>query len=298
MASIRHFFALVVLMMAGFAGSPVYAQQVLSFSTGYQFETSEDGTSGSTVRLSVPARATILNVNTTIRRTPGKGVGPLTTIPLRVEFKNPQGGNAAGTQFPSAGTVQIALPDFVNPAGTFRSQKGCNDTWKVNITTQSSSEHEVRIFGTVTFIVMMPGPVNLDMIGSSPLLKPGDERDRNITAHDGLSQNSDLIAGPGVFRIKAKWDNDLFHKFSGPQRMKVKLLKPNGSSANDDTGTPSNIAFTYRATQADANLSGRWKVRVRNRGNSPTENFDIENWPIFNSTFQAECSEGSSITAD
>ena len=289
--------AAMVWMMAGFGGSPGYGQEPRALSTGYQFGGDANEASGVTVRLRVPARATILNVNTTIRRDPGRDLTLMETIPLRVEFKNPEGGNAAGTQFPSAGPVQIALPDFVNPLGTFRSQKGCDDTWKVNIKTQSGLKPKARISGTVTIIFLMPGPVNLDMIGGSPVLRPGEVATRDITGHDLLAPNQALIAGPGIFRIKAKWDNDLLHAFAGHQAMRVTLLKPNGNIANGESGRPSAINFTYRVTQADADLRGRWKVRVRNQGNNATEHFDIEQPLVFNSTFQAQCLGGASLIA-
>lgn len=289
--------SIAVLMIAALSGASVYAQQVQTFSRGYQFGPGTGNPTGSTISLRVPARTTIINVNTTIRRDPGPGAAAINNIPLRVEFKNPQNGDAAGPQFPSAGVVQIALPDFVNPLGTFRSQKGCNDTWKVNIKTQNGLAPAARVWGTVTFVVMNPFRVDLDMVGSSPTLNPGANFVRNLSGHELASSNADLITGPGLFRIRAKWDTDLTDIFHlGNKVMNVALIRPNGSIANSQSALASNINFTYTATQADANQSGSWEVRATNQGNGRTVNFDIENWPLFNSTFQGVCSGGSSIS--
>ena len=146
------------------------------------------------------------------------------------------------------------------------------------------------------FIEDCPNTVNLDMEGTTLSLDKGNSATRDI-------YNVSRIKGEIL--LKAKWHTatlipNVFVK------LKIELLKPDGSVAQSgnffsahaptDKTPRLNIAMSYHLTQNDAELSGKWKIRVTNNSNEKIEGFNIEKGndtnPFvsnFNSTYKADC---------
>ena len=299
-------FVFAALVLVGVVGS-VFAQETLS--GGYAFGPGTDKTSSDEVTLRVPARTTV-GIIVELRRnlSDSNGVPVTGDVNVAIEVFKPSGTTAVINQTASATVVLAALQisSLTVPGLVNRSQKGCPNTWKVKISTTSNNTPRVRVFGTVRFLFVRPGMVNLGMEGGAFNLKGNSVR-KTLAGHEliGFGLDRSLIAGTGIFRIKAKWHTAWYEGLNKFFRLRVQLLRPDGTTAADETGfsqhAPSGRApkvnFTYTVTPEDAAMSGRWRVRVSNPGaNQDIENFDIErgldlNSPSFNSTFLAQCSD-------
>lgn len=259
-------------------------------------------TSNASVTLNVPARTTI-RVTGLLNPVSGLTLG----VPVVVEVFRPGGTSPIASlntvAAPLLSASQPSVP-FAFLVETFTSQVGCPSTWRVRVRTANNSVPSAPVTGSVTFDFERPGIVNLDMVGDSISVARNDTRTRPLAGHDTLGiANSSLIAGTGTFRIKAKWDTDWAIWPVGQFfRVGVDLVRPNGSIATGENNlsqhaSSNKLDFTYTVTPADAAMIGTWRVRIRNTlttvnqgGPVRINNFDIENWPSFNSTFQAACS--------
>lgn len=302
-------FVFAALILVGVVDS-VFAQETLS--GGYAFGPGTNKTSGDEVTLRVPARTNVGIIVELQRNLSNSNGVPVTgDVNVKIEVFKPNGNTAIISQTASATVIQAGLqiPAVTFP-GVYSSQKGCPDTWKVKIRTTSDNAPPVRVFGTVRFAFVRPGTVNLGMEGGSFGLK-GNSTNKILGGRELTGLNGSLITGTGRFSIKAKWHTDPadilnFGKFF---RLRVQLLRPDGTTAADETGysqhapsgkTPK-VSFTYTVTAEDDAMSGEWKLRVSNPGeNQDIVNFDIErgldiNSPSFNSTFLAQCSNSVGV---
>lgn len=307
---------LAMLAAAVMAAAPIYSQETLS--GGYEFGPGLAQTARDDVRLNVPARTNVTFLVLLQRNLMSpRGLQIPTDVPVVVEVFRPDG-TLAASQAASATVVSSGIPVPVVPVvGTFTSQQGCPSAWTVRIRSVSTLGPPVRIFGNVTFGFMKPGTTNLDMEGDVAL-NAGTSVTRNISGHQ-LVGNSDraLIAGTGVFRIRAKWHTDPLDlnpaHFNHYFKAKVELLRPNntvaaseeGFSRHSPTANTPKIDFSYTATAADQVLTGAWKVRVSNlAGNPRIVGFDLEKGLVdplaptlagFNSTFTPQCSTAIAV---
>lgn len=147
-----------------------------------------------------------------------------------------------------------------------------------------------------TFTENCPSSVNLDMEGSTFALDKDSSATRDLL---GVSRKE------GVIKLQAKWHTatlipNVFVK------LKVELLRPNGTVADSATSysthAPSDKqpsfrnSMHYEMTQADAGMTGTWRIRVTNNSNERIEGFNIEKGsdsnPFvrdFKSTYKANC---------
>lgn len=285
-----------------------------TLSASYQFGPGTSDLTSVTKSINLPAR-TNLNVLVTIQRnaTQPNGIPYSKDIAVKVELLRPNGTTAI-SQDASASFVGIGIPVPVIPMpGVFSSQKGCPDKWKLRVRTSDNSTPAVRIFGTVTFNYFPPGTVNVGLTDGSFSINAGSTTTKPISGHDIASMNSDLIAGTGVFHIKAKWHTDPLDVFNFGKyfQLTVRLLRPDGTiaasevsgfSQHSPSGHSPKVNFTYTVTAADAAMSGDWKIRaVSSSGVPKIVGFDIQRGldplsPSFNSTFKAQCSSTIAIS--
>ena len=303
------------MIFAAFAGVPAFAQETLS--GGYSFGPGTTNLVRDDVRINLPARTNVTFLVLLQRNlTDATGRRVPMDVPVVVEVFKPDGALAT-SQAASATVISAGLPIPIVPiVGTFTSQVGCPSLWTVRVRTASNLASPVRIFGTVTFGFIKRSSVNLDMEGAVELNAATDVS-KALAGHQ-LIGNSDraLIAGAGIFRIKAKWHTDPldlnplhFGKFF---RTRVELLRPNNTVAASEEGfsqhasTTPKIDFTYTATGADAAMTGAWRVRINNlAGNPRIVGFDIEKGLVdplaptlasFNSTFVPQCSTATTVS--
>jgi hypothetical protein len=300
---------LVGFFLAAIAILPVSAQETLG--EGYEFGPGLAQTTQDTVSLRVPARTTV-GIALTVQRnlTNQNGIPVPNDVNVRIEVFAPNSTTATITQTASATVVTGALqiPTIAIP-GVYTSQQGCPGVWRVRISA-SNGTTPVRIFGTVTFAIVRPGAVNLDMVGDLNLAD-NMERTAQLSGH-GLTGSPDntLIAGTGTFRIRAKWHTDPTDvlNFGRYFRLTVALLRPNNTVAASENGfsrhAPSDrtpkIDFSYNVTPQDLAMTGTWKIRAtRSAGTPKIVGFDIEKDLVdplapalasFHSTFSAGCS--------
>jgi hypothetical protein len=306
-----------ILLLLGFT-VVIHAGSVRSFgetlSGSYQFGPGTSQLTGAIKSLNVPARTNI-NVIVTLQRnlTNPMGIPHAADIAVKVDLIRPDGSTAI-SQDASASVIGVGLPIPVVPMpGVFNSQRGCPGTWRVRVRTASGAAPAVRIFGTVTFNYFPPGTVSLAMEAGTLNIDGGSTSNKTLSGHDVVSLNRNLIAGTGVFRIKAKWHTDPLDVFNFGRYfpLTVRLIRPDGTVAASETGafsqhSPSGnspkVNFSYTATAADANMSGTWKVRVASGSNNPRiVNLDIERGfdilsPSFNSTFSPQCGTATAIS--
>lgn len=262
-------------------------------------------TSNASATLNVPARTTI-RITGVLNPVSGLTIG----VPVVVEVFRPGGSSPVASLTTAAAPLLVANQPSVPFAflvETFTSQVGCPSTWRVRVRTTNNTVPSAGVTGSVTFDFQRPGIVNLDMEGDSITVPRNATRTRPLAGHDTLGvANPSLIAGTGTFRIRAKWDTD-GGVFPWGQffRVNVQLLKPNGANADNESGVSQHydgeedrkkVDFWYTVTPADAAMTGRWTLVIRNTltsGGGPVRinNFDIENFafPSFKSTFQAAC---------
>lgn len=268
--------------------------------TNFAFGPGLTNLTNASATLNVPARTTI-RVTGLLHPVSGLTLG----VPVVVDVFRPGETSLAASlttvAAPLLGQGQPSVP-FAFIVETFTSQAGCPTTWRVRVRTANNSVPSARVTGSVTFDFQRPGRVNLDMVGDSISVAKNDSKTRQLAGHDTLGvANPSLIAGTGTFRIKAKWDTDLGDIFHLGQffRVNVALVRPNGTTADSETGRSQHysgslkkVDFSYTVTPADAAMMGTWSLRISNTVGSEQVkivNFDIENWPSFNSTFQAAC---------
>lgn len=253
-----------------------------------------------TVTLSVPARTNV-KVSGVLNQASG--------IPVMVVVQvfRPQGGPAAANwTFATIPGTSVPIIFPVEMITGWSSQVGCPSAWQVRVRTQNGAVPAGGVSGSITFDYQKPAVVNLDMVGNAISIERNDFRTKNLSGHDaafGIANNS-LIAGTGEFRIRAKWDAPFGSPFEDGYALKVRLLKPDGSEADTESGRPQNyngdskkVDFWYTVTPADTLLTGPWRLRIfntvgPNNASRKVYNFDIENFafPGFNSTFEAKCS--------
>ena len=305
------------MTISAIAVAPALSQETLS--GGYQFGPGLINTVRDDVNLNVPAR-TNLTLIVLLQRdlTNSRRMPVLGDVPVIVEVLKPDGTMAA-SQPASATVVSAGVPIPIVPmVGVYSSQQGCPRPWTVRIRTANNLAPPVRIFGSVTFGIVKPGPVNLNLEGDIALNAATDST-RSLAGYNlvGGSERP-LVAGTGTFRIRAKWHTDPLDlnplHFGNYFRTKVELLKPNGTVAAAETGfsrhapadrTPK-VDFSYTATDADQRMSGAWRIRVSNlAGNARIVGFDVEKGlvdplaptlPGFNSTFTPQCSNAIGVS--
>ena len=309
--------AFVWCVIAAAAVVPAVGQETLSGS--YQFGPGLANTVRDDVNLNVPARTNLTLIVLLQRNlTNPRGMPVLNDVPVIVEVVRPDGTTAA-SQPASATVVSAGIPVPVVPmVGVYTSQRGCPSPWIVRVRTANNLAPPVRVFGSVTFGIVKPGPVNLDLEGDIAL-NAATNGTRTLAGHSliGASDRA-LIAGTGVFRIRAKWHTDPLDlnplHFGNYFRTTVELLKPNGTLAASETGfsrhaptdrTPK-VDFSYTATDADQRMTGAWRIRVTNLpGNARIVGFDIEKGLVdplaptlasFNSTFTPQCSGAIAVS--
>lgn len=297
--------------------APSPAQETLS--GGYAFGPGTANALSDEVRINLPARSNVTFLVLLQRNlTDPAGRRLPMDIPVVVEVVRPDG-TVAVTQAASATVISAGLPIPVVPiVGTFSSQQGCPGFWTVRVRTPTNVAPPVRIFGNVTFGFIKPGSVNLDMEGDVAL-NAGTSVTRTLSGHQ-LVGDSDraLIAGVGVFRVRAKWHTDPLDlnplHFGRYFRVRVELLRPNntvaafeeGFSQHAPTGNTPRVDFTYAMSAADTQLTGTWKVRINNlAGNPRIVGFDVEKGLVdplaptlesFNSTFTPQCTPATAVS--
>lgn len=144
-----------------------------------------------------------------------------------------------------------------------------------------------------TFTPNCPDTVNLDMEGTTLTLGKGNTQERKIF---GIANKA------GTVRLRAKWHavSIIPNTFNG---LRIEVLKPNGQVAESGTyysihSTKSpKFDITLNISQADANLTGNWKLRITNNSGDEVVGFNIAKEsgdvnplvPSFNSTYKATC---------
>jgi len=255
--------------------------------------------SQATVSLNVPAR-TVVKVTGVLNQASG--------IPVLVvvDVIPPGGSTVASLNLVTVPGTALPIIFPVETITGWISQVGCPSAWRVRVKTQNGAVPAGGVSGSITFDYEKPGAVNLDMVGNSISIDRNDTEERELSAHGTLGiANNTLIAGTGEFRIRAKWDSvPAFLWEAGRNfRLKVRLLKPDGSEADTETGRSQHyrgrkkkVDFWYTVTPEDALMTGPWKLKIFNTvgaSDAPRDavNFDIENlaFPSFNSTFKAQC---------
>lgn len=302
-----------IFACAGFAA----AQETLA--GGYAFGPGTAQLVRDDVRLNLPARTEVtfvVQLQRSLSDPTGRRI-PM-DVPVVVEVFAPDGTRMVERQA-SATVISAGVPIPIVPVvGTFHSAAGCPGLWTVRVRTLNNLAPPVRIFGSVTFGFVRPGPVNLDMEGDIAM-NAGASTTRTLMGRPLIgSPSTDVIAGTGTFRIRAKWHTDPLDlnplHFGNYFRARVDLLRPNGTVAASETGfsrhapadrTPK-VDFAYTVTPADAAMTGAWRVRVTNlTGNPRIVGFDVEKGlmdPLaptlanFNSTFTAGCTAQPAIS--
>ena len=255
--------------------------------------------SQATVTLNVPAR-TVVKVTGVLNQASG--------IPVLVvvDVIPPDGSTVASLNLVTVPGTALPIVFPVELITGWTSQVGCPSAWRVRVKTQNGAVPAGGVSGSITFDYEKPGTVNLDMVGNSISIDRNDTETRELSAHGTLGiANNTLIAGTGEFRIRAKWDSipaapwEVGKNF----RLKVRLVKPDGSEADTETGRSQHysgrrkkVDFWYTVTPQDALMTGPWKLKIFNTvgasdASRDAVNFDIENlaFPSFNSTFKAQC---------
>lgn len=299
-----------IFMVVGFILTVIGVRQSYAqlINRGYEFGPGTNNLVSSTQRLNVPARSTVtvaVSLQRTFAETNGVAVAD---VPVAIEVFRPGTNTPAAIQFANATVVNAAVQiPIVTFPGIFTSQKGCPDTWRVRIRTNNNAPAAVRVFGSVAFVFVRPGATNIDMEGSETFSLDGsngsDDKTRVLAGQNligGLDRS--VIAGTGVFRIRAKWDTAWHWSNVGKfYKLRVRLRKPNGVQANsergfsqhaDDSNLMPEVDFRYTVLPGDAQMSGTWKLEVVSSNGTPKiENFDIENLilPSFSSTFTPQC---------
>ena len=248
-----------------------------------------------TVTLSVPAR-TVVKVSGVLN--PASGL----PVMLVIQVFRPQSGAAVATlTLPTAPAVSVPIIFPIEMVTGWTSQVGCPSAWRVRVRTQNGAVPAGGVSGSITFDYEKPDTVNLDMVGNAISINRNDTKTVSLSGHGSLGiANNTLIAGTGEFRIRARWDTDLADVLHFGQffRLKVRLLRPDGSTASEDVGFSQHrngggkLDLRYTVTPADAAQTGPWKLRIFNTQDSvrvKIVNFDIESFGSFNSTFIAQC---------
>ena len=312
------------IKILAFAGCAIFSMSSLSsgqetLAGGYAFGPGTAQQTRDDVRINLPARTDVtflVQLQRSLADATGRRI-PL-DVPVVVEVFGPDGARLIGREA-SATVVSAGVPIPIVPiVGTFKSQAGCPGFWTVRVRTASNLAPPVRIFGSVTFGFLRPGPVNLDMEGDVAI-NAGSNATRALRGRPMVGNPSaELLAGTGSFRIRAKWHTDPLDlnplHFGNYFRARVELIRPNGSVAASETGfsrhapadrTPK-IDFSYTVTPADAAMTGAWRVRVNNlTGNPRIVGFDVEKGLVdplapalanFSSTFSPGCASAPTIS--
>ncbi|HEX8737059.1 MAG TPA: hypothetical protein VF721_17135 [Pyrinomonadaceae bacterium] len=277
---------------------------------GYQFGPGTGNLVSSTQSINVPARSTV-TVAVSLQRTfIGANGLAAADVPVAIDILPPGSSAPVATQFANATVVNAGLQiPVVTFPGIFTSQRGCPNTWRVRIRTSNNAAAAVRVFGSVAFAIIRPGVTNIDMQGGETLNLNNGASTTRVLAGQNLVGGLDnaVIAGTGVFNIKAKWHTDPADIFNFGKffRVLVELLRPNGTVAASQRNfsqhkNSGKLSFSYSVTAADAALPGTWKVRITNSSgqanvtNARIVDFDIERGfdalsPAFSSTFTPQC---------
>ncbi len=133
----------------------------------------------------------------------------------------------------------------------------------------------------------------IDMQGSTATVPKGNTVTRNLY---------NIGKSKGIILLRAKWH--AVNPVPFFNSLTVKLKKPNGQTARMKTaysyhnkiGRPK-MVIRYNVTDADAQMTGRWKLEVTNNSGLEVVGFDVEkgNDPIplvpnFKSTYRNSCS--------
>ena len=280
-------------------------------------------TASTTARLTGVPGKTVIAVKGTLNALP---ITPSVSIPVIIDLIAPDGVVAGSLSTAALPAVPVPYAFLLPP--TYMSDFGCPRSWSVRIRSASGAAPPVAVSGTHTISFFVPGSgfpqvlpaiYNVDMEGGSINLGGGGASTQPVLAgHDpvflGAANRSLIEKTEGRFRIRAKWDTDLFQCSSSPQTLNVSLRKPDAAKtlaaaqtafSLTTSRTPS-LDFIYNVTPADASLAGSWGLRIVNANTTPCctlfcsgrapvriANFDIENllFPSFQSTFEPRCSE-------
>jgi hypothetical protein len=232
------------------------------------------------------------------------------TIPVIIEVRQASAASIGST---GPDGPLIAIRSANAPSGVvafqgqnFTSRFGCPSTWRVRVRSAIGPDVPAKVSGTIAFVFTPPGSVTLDMTGADTQhLDPHVVATRTLRSRFGSTPSA--IEGTGRFRIKAKWHTDpadVLH-FGTFEKLKVELLRPDGTTAASETGfsqhapadkTPK-VDFGYTVATADDVMPGDWVLRITNDSDVRVVDFDIDRgidpnpaMPNFTSTFTARCS--------
>lgn len=234
---------------------------------------------------------------------------PSATIPVIIEVRQASAASigATGPDGPLLAVRSASAPSGVVAfqGQSFSSPFGCPSTWRVRVRSAIGPDVPAKVSGTIAFVFTPPGSATLDMVGADTQhLDPNVVATRTLRSRFGTTPST--IAGTGQFRIKAKWHTDPadFLHFGTFQKLRLELLRPDGTRAEDETGfsqhapadkTPK-VDFGYTVTPADAGMSGDWGIRITNISDVRVIDFDLDRgidpnpgMPNFTSTFTARC---------
>lgn len=208
-------------------------------------------------------------------------------VPLVVEIFRP-GVNSIGSGLPHGPlTDTFSVTSKTQTVGgdstAYTSDFGCPSSWRIRVRTANNQPSPVRVTGRIFFSAHSPETEELDMQGGTETLEPGETATRTLKIRHGDGVTIDRM---GRFRIKAKWHTDAFQGGFEFFRLRVRLLRPDGSVAasefgfsqhapNDGRHSPK-IDFTYNMTPEDANQSGDWEVQIVNDSGVRLIDFDID----------------------
>jgi len=312
-----------LLLLAGVCAMPMQAETV---TRTFEFGPGTLNHHSNMRTLSVPARTKVF-VSGEVTLGP-LSLNVLTTmaVPVTIDVHAPNGttSGTAGADGPLIGSmnvmaVPLAAPNTEVPfafVAMFESDFGCPSTWRVRVRTSDNTASKARVSGTIILTFFEPGVVNLDMSGDPLTLEGGSRVTRKLAGRALIGSDDALIERTdGQFRIKADWDTSwdplVTSTLNAYHPLRVKLLRPDGTVADEEKGFPQHtpadklpsgavrLHFVYTLTAADALMVGDWKLEIINSNEAKDifgatkpikiHNFDIEKFLSFSSTFTPEC---------
>jgi hypothetical protein len=210
--------------------------------------------------LQAPA-GTPVKVTVKVRNNGTAGVHPAKNV--MVKLFRPNGSQVGSdTKLINPGTEKTFSFDSAGVAGT-----SCGD-WKVEVSNPGDNATNATATANAS-ISFVPMPA-ITSIGPFGIVQSG-EVEKNVG-----------IPSTGSVTITATWDTDEF----SPEAYKLtfRLIKPNGSQAEADTGFSQNAMFVnssekmklkYTITAADIALGTNWKIKVKGSSKGKVKNVKI-----------------------
>jgi hypothetical protein len=210
--------------------------------------------------LQAPA-GTSVTVNVKVRNNGAAGVDPAKNV--TVKLFRPSGSQVgADSKLINPGTEKTFSFSSSGVAGT-----SCGD-WKVEVSNPGDNATNATATANAS-ISFVPLPA-ITSIGPFGIVQSGDV-EKNVG-----------IPSTGSVTITATWDTDEFT----PEAYKLtfRLIKPNGSQAEADTGFAQNAMFVsegdkmklkYTITAADIALGTNWKIKVKGSSKGKVKNVKI-----------------------